>query len=146
MSFKWLKFLWAVMCFFMITHQAAHGASLSITVSSESTGGIAGSLNTIGDAYCPTSTTPGCDISSSDNRVRTHDIIRYHANISVGPAGDDVTLEMVMKPGLVIDQIPGACDPFSSSLSGDGTLGSPATLVCGLGSRASRVDLAMQSH
>ena len=137
MTFKWLKFLWAVICFFLIWHQPAYAAILSISVSTESSGGIAGNLNTVGDAYCPTSTTPGCDVSSTDNRIRTHDIIRYQANVSVGPAGDDITLTIVMKTGLVIDQIPGACDPFLSSLSGDGSIGSPATLVCDLGAQAS---------
>lgn len=137
MSFRWLRVLWGVLCFFVATHQLAYAADLTITVSTESTGGIAGALNTVGDPYCPSSLTPGCDISATDLRIRTHDSIRYRANISVGPAGDDVTLTMVMKPGLIIDQIPGACDPFNSSLTGDGSLGSPATLTCGLGTQAS---------
>ena len=137
MSFKWLRVLWGVLCFFVITQQLAYAADLSITVSTEITGGIAGPLNTVGDPYCPSSITAGCDISSTDLRVRTHDAVRYRANISVGPAGDDITLTIAMKPGLIIDQIPGACDPFASTLTGDGSSGAPATLICGLGPQAS---------
>ena len=137
MSIKCLRVLWTALCFFMTTQQLAYAETLSITVSTEATGGITGPLNAVGDAYCPSSTTPGCDISAADIRVRTHDFIRYHANISVGPAGDDITLTTVFKPGLFIDQIPGACDPFASSLTGDGSQGSPVTLECGLGNQAS---------
>ena len=121
----------------MLTQELAYAADLTLTITSENSGGIAGNLNTVGDAYCPTATTSGCDMSTTDNRVRTHDSIRYRANVSVGPAGDDVTLTMTLKPGLVIAQIPGACDPFASSLTGDGSAGSPTSLVCGLGNQAS---------
>lgn len=139
--------LWLIMqlllriCGFILiyigTLVSAHSAVLNINVDSQSTGGIAGPLNVVGDTYCPSATTPGCDISASDNRVRTHDYIRYRASLQVGPAGDDVTLTMTLKPGLVIDQIPGGCDPFTSSINGDGSPSNPTFLECNIGNQAS---------
>ena len=118
---------------FWLSATLAHAADLSATVSPFKTGGLAGALNTVGDGYCPSSTTPGCDMSDSDTRVRTNDIVEYRFALQVDPPGDDVTLNVNLKPGLVFEQIPGGCDPFSSSISGDGTSGNPSQLVCALG-------------
>lgn len=117
----------------LLSATAAYAADLSVAVSPFKTGGISGALNTVGDGYCPSSTTPGCDMSDSDNRVRTNDIVEYRFALQVDPPGDDVTLNVNLKPGLVFEQIPGGCDPFNSTISGDGTVGNPSQLVCALG-------------
>ena len=118
---------------FWLSAITAFAADLSVTVSPYKTGGIAGALNSVGDGYCPSAVTPGCDMSDSDNRVRTNDIVEYRFGLQVDPPGDDVTLNVNLKPGMVFEQIPGGCDPFNSTVSGDGSVGNPSQLVCALG-------------
>lgn len=121
---------------FWLTTLVASAADLSVTVSPFKTGGIAGPLNTVGDGYCPSTLTPGCDMSDTDSRVRTNDVVQYRFGLQVDPPGDDVTLSVDLKPGLLFEQIPGGCDPFNSTISGDGTLGNESQLVCALGIRS----------
>ena len=134
---KLFSVLWGSLWLFVMTISHAYAADLNLLIETQSTGGIAGPLNSVGGPYCPSAATPGCDISAADNRIRTHDFIRYRLSAQIGPPGDDVTVRVTFKPGLVIDEIPGGCDPFLSSASGDGSAGSPATLICGLGNQSS---------
>ena len=139
----------AVLIFFTfwLSAIAAYAADLSAAVTPFRTGGIAGPLNTVGDGYCPSTVTPGCDMSDSDSRVRTNDIVEYRFGLQVDPPGDDVTLTVNLKPGLVFEQIPGGCDPFNSSISGDGTIGNESELVCAIGFRsawAAELDFAVK--
>lgn len=126
-----------IICTLWLCAITAFAADLSVTVNALKTGGIAGALNTVGDGYCPSSTTPGCDMSDTDSRVRTNDVVQYRFGLQVDPPGDDVTLSVNLKPGLLFEQIPGGCDPFASTISGDGSAGSPSELVCALGFRSS---------
>lgn len=136
-----MKHILYPICIFFFTYLwaplTACAADLNINISATSTGGIIGPLNTVGDIYCPSATTAGCDVSSTDNRVRTHDVIKYKIGVQVGPAGDDVIVTTTLTPGLVIDQIPGGCDPFTSTITGDGSAANPTILVCDLGFQAS---------
>ena len=115
----------------------AHAANVQIQANLDQSGGIVGPLNVVGDDFCPSGTTPGCDVSASDNRVRTHDAVSYNVSVQVDPPGDDVFVRVVFKPGLIATDLPGACDAFSSTITGDGTLASPSEVYCDLGFRSS---------
>ncbi len=114
----------------------AHAANIQAQATLDSSGGLVGPLNTIGDDLCPTSSTPGCDFSAADNVVRTHDAIGYKLSLRVDPPGDDVYVKLKLKPGAIWSEIPGFCDPYNSTLSGDGTALKPSELNCDLGFRS----------
>ena len=112
-------------------------AALQFSASQTQTGGIVGLLNTVGDDYCPTATTPGCDFSNADNIVRSNDDIEFQFNVSVGPAGDGpIILTTELDPGLLWPTLPSSCDVFTSTITGDGTAANPSILNCDLGTRA----------
>lgn len=116
---------------------AATAAPIAIQVDLDKSGGIIGPLNSVGDDFCPTSTTPGCDISDTDNRVRTNDSVSYSIAVQVDPPGDTVFVRATLKPGMVWTQMPGSCDAFTSSITGDGSTSSPSEVYCDLGPQSS---------
>lgn len=135
----WLErcFFYAFVAFLCNVSGLAHAANVQIQVDLDQSGGIVGPLNTIGDDFCSTGATPGCDISSSDNRIRTNDVLSYDVSLQVDPPGDDVFVRLEFKPGLIAGDLPGACDPFTSMVSGDGTTSSPSEIYCDLGFKSS---------
>ena len=123
--------------FAALISSGAQAAALSFNVSQTQTGGLVGLLNTVGDDYCPTASSPGCDFSNTDGVVRTNDDIEFQFNVSVGPAGDGpVVLVTELDPGLLWPALPSSCDAFTSSITGNGTAASPSVLTCDLGTQA----------
>ena len=129
--------LWGCAIFLWVFAGQAHAANVQIQVELGQSGGIVGPLNSVGDDFCPTSTSPGCDVSSTDNRVRTHDAVSYNVSLQVDPPGDDVFVRLQFKAGLIASDLPGACDPFTSTITGDGTTVSPSEIYCDLGFKTS---------
>jgi len=116
---------------------SVNAASLVFTINQGDTGGTVGALNTLGDDFCPTASTPGCDFSGADNIVRTNDDVLFQFNASVGPLGDNpVIITAELDPGLWWPTLPTNCDQISSSITGDGTPGNPSILICDLGQKA----------
>jgi len=136
---SWLKCapLWVIMIWLWGFAGQAYAANVQIQVELDQSGSIVGPLNSIGDDFCPSGTTPGCDVSSTDNRVRTHDAVSYDVSVQVDPPGDDVFVRLQFKPGLIAADLPGACNPFTSTVTGDGTAISPSEVYCDLGFRTS---------
>lgn len=134
---NWLKriTLWALMILLWAFAPWAYAANVQIQVDLDQSGGIVGPLNSVGDDFCPSSTTPGCDVSSTDNRVRTQDAVSYSVSLQVDPPGDDVFVRLQFKPGLIASDLPGACDPFTSTITGDGSTSLPSEVYCDLGFR-----------
>ncbi|MEJ8563014.1 SdrD B-like domain-containing protein [Yoonia sp. GPGPB17] len=99
------------------------------------TGGVIGTLNTVGDDLCPTAAVNGCDFSRADDLVRTNDGVAYEFAVSVDPNGDEIAIRAVLEPGLVWDQLPGTCLSGTSAITGSGTLADPSTVSCDLGLR-----------
>ncbi len=116
---------------------AGFAASLSLQVATDQTGGIVGPLNVVGDDFCPTATTPGCDVSAQDTRIRTNDAVSYIFAVQVDPPGDTAFIRTKLKPGAVWQELPGVCNAFNSSITGAGTAVSPSELYCDLGFRSS---------
>ena len=116
---------------------AASAADVRIETVLDASGGIVGALNSVGDDLCPSATTPGCDVSQSDARVRTNDAVSYAVSVQVDPPGDDVFVRVRFKPGLIASDLPGTCDPFNSSITGNGSSASPSEVHCALGFRSS---------
>jgi uncharacterized repeat protein (TIGR01451 family) len=117
---------------------SAHAATLQFGVTQTQTGGLVGLLNVVGDDYCPTASSPGCDFSSTDNIIRTNDDINFQIDVAVGPAGDDpIVMTSVLDPGLIWSALPSSCNAFTSSITGDGTAASPSIISCDLGAQAS---------
>ncbi len=115
----------------------AFAAVLDIQTSTGATGGVVGPLNTVGDDFCPSATTPGCDVSATNNRVRTNDAVSYHFAVQADPPGDDIYIRTQLKAGAIWEDLPGICDPFNSTITGAGTAISPSELHCDLGFRSS---------
>ena len=128
-------YVWAIL--FFGSAGLAHAADVQIKVKLDQSGGIVGPLNVVGDDFCPSATTPGCDTSAANTRVRTHDAVSYNVSLQVDPPGDDVFARIIFKPGLIARDMPGACDPFNSTITGDGTAGSPSEVYCDLGFQSS---------
>ena len=132
-KFVQLIFLFIISLF----SSSAYAASLGFTITQTQTGGLVGPFNTVGDDYCATASTPGCDFSNTDSIVRTNDDIEFEFNLSVGPAGDDpIVVTAELDPGLIWPTLPSSCNPFTSSITGDGTAGNPSIMNCDLGARA----------
>lgn len=138
-AFVWARniALWGLAMLLCGFSSRAYAANVQIQVSLDQSGGIVGPLNSVGDDLCPSAVTPGCDISSSDNRVRTHDAVSYDVSVQVDPPGDEVFIRLQFQPGLIAADLPGACDPFTSSITGVGTVASPSEVYCDLGFRSS---------
>jgi uncharacterized repeat protein (TIGR01451 family)/fimbrial isopeptide formation D2 family protein len=132
------KIVYIVLMFFATLFSSGlHAAALDFTIDQTQTGGIVGPLNVIGDDYCPTAATPGCDFDNTDSIVRTNDDIEFQFNISVGSAGDDpVIMTVELDPGLLWPTLPSICNVFTSSITGDGTASNPSILTCNLGFQA----------
>ena len=116
---------------------AATAAPVAIQVDLDKSGGIVGPLNSVGDDFCPSASTSGCDVSDSDNRVRTNDAVSYSIAVQVDPPGDTVFVRATLKPGMVWTQMPGSCDAFTSTITGDGSVSSPSEVYCDLGFQSS---------
>lgn len=138
MDFLW-SFIGRCFCVLMLAAPAgvAHAANVQINASLDQSGGVVGPLNVVGDDFCPSATTPGCDTSATNTRVRTHDAVSYNVSVQVDPPGDNVFVRVRFKPGLIAGDLPGACDPFNSTITGDGSAGSPSEIYCDLGFRSS---------
>ncbi len=137
------RFFQACLSFVLIVFTAlfssgVQAAELKFNVEQTQTGGLVGLFNVVGDDYCPTASSPGCDFSSTDNVVRTNDDIEFRFDVSVGPLGDDpIMFTAELDPGLLWPILPSSCIASTSTIVGDGTAASPSVLNCDLGARAS---------
>ncbi len=77
-------------------------------------GGITAPLNIVGDtvsgvAICPSTSSSGCDFSTTDTRVRTHDIVEYSLSFNNLGTDSNTIVQADAPLGMVWDSLPGFC-------------------------------------
>jgi uncharacterized repeat protein (TIGR01451 family) len=146
MSLAWLKRIVTAGSFLLLP-LVAHATLVSFSGTTNQTGGITQPVNTVGYTVggvnvCPADPTPGCDFSTSDNIVRTHDIVEYSLNYNNSGTDTNVVATLAAPLGSVWDALPGFCGVGSSirnnpAPTGGGNYGVTlvSTITCNLGTK-----------
>jgi uncharacterized repeat protein (TIGR01451 family) len=149
MSSAWFKRIAAAGSFLLLP-LAAQATIASFTGTLNSSGGITQPVDAVGATVggvnvCPANPSPGCDFSTTDNIVRTHDIVEYNLNYNNSGTDSNVVVTLAAPIGAVWDSLPGFCGAGSSISNnpapvtgGNSGVTVASTITCNLGNKTNQ--------